>query len=140
MTTLAKVCKSDVRHSTRQGGETRILLSPVTTKATSGFLGTLDLAPGEHVSGHYHPYSDEFLFVVRGELLVEADGQLLELTADEALMLPRNTTHRFTNTGEKPVFVVFHIGPLAPSPELGHVETELVPRPDALPPKVGGPR
>ncbi|MGH3804062.1 MAG: cupin domain-containing protein [Pseudonocardiaceae bacterium] len=140
MTGLDKVRRDDARTSRRQGGEIRILLSSITTGSTAGFLGTVDLAPGDYVSGHYHPYSDEFMYVVRGALLVETGEQRLKLGADEALMMPRETPHRFTNKGDEPAFVVFHIGPLAPSPELGHVETEPVPLPDDSPPSVGGNR
>ena len=35
-------------------------------------------------------------------------------------------------------FIVFQIAPLAPSPEVGHVEVEPAPHPDAAPPSVGG--
>jgi putative monooxygenase len=138
MTTLDTVRRDDALLSTRQGGEIRILLSPITAKATAGFLGTLDLAPGDHVSGHYHPYSDEFVYVVRGTLAIDTGEQKLNVAENEAVMLPRNTPHRYTNDGEEPVFAVFAIGPLAPSPELGHVETEPVPQPDGPPPTVGG--
>jgi putative monooxygenase len=32
--------------------------------------------------------------------------------------------HRLRNTGSAPASVVFHLSPLAPRPELGHVDTE----------------
>jgi putative monooxygenase len=136
---VTKVSRADARLSTRQGGEIRILLSPISVGSTSGFLGTLDLRAGEYVSGHYHPYSDEYLYVVRGTLTVDTGEETVLVHADEALMLPRTARHRFTNRGAEPVFVVFQIGPLAPSPEVGHVETEPVPNPDGRPPAVGGP-
>lgn len=139
MTTITKIGRPDARLSTRQGGEIRILLSPISVGATSGFLGTLDLRPGEYVSGHYHPYSDEYLYVVRGTLTVDTGDETVPVHADEALMLPRTTPHRFDNHGDEPVFVVFQIGPLAPRPDLGHVETEPVPHPGGPPPAVGAP-
>lgn len=40
--------------------------------------------------------------------------------------MPVNARHRLRNTGAEPAEVVFHLGPLAPRPELGHVDTELV--------------
>jgi putative monooxygenase len=32
--------------------------------------------------------------------------------------------HRFRNVGDVEARMVFHLGPLAPRPELGHVDTE----------------
>jgi putative monooxygenase len=32
--------------------------------------------------------------------------------------------HRFRNVGSTQARMVFHLGPLAPRPELGHVDTE----------------
>jgi putative monooxygenase len=32
--------------------------------------------------------------------------------------------HRFRNVGNVEARMVFHLGPLAPRPELGHVDTE----------------
>ncbi|WP_416332575.1 hypothetical protein [Amycolatopsis echigonensis] len=35
-----------------------------------------------------------------------------------------HTPHRLVNTGDDAAFLVFHLGPLAPRPELGHVGLE----------------
>lgn len=39
-------------------------------------------------------------------------------------MVPINMRHRFRNVGGTEARMVFHLGPLAPRPELGHVDTE----------------
>ncbi len=41
-----------------------------------------------------------------------------------ALYIPIGVRHRLRNTGDEEAFAVFHLGPLAPRPELGHVDTE----------------
>ncbi|KDN22650.1 cupin domain-containing protein [Amycolatopsis rifamycinica] len=133
-----KVALADVAPNRRQGGSTRALLTPVSVGATSGFLGTIDLAPGEFVAEHYHPYSDKYLYLTRGTVLVVLNGEEIELRADEALLVTRGTRNRIVNTGDVPARAVFQISPLAPKPELGHVDTEPVPYPDAGPPRVGG--
>ena len=51
----------------RRGGELRVLLAPRTVGSTSGFMGVATLLPGERIAEHYHPYSEEFLYVVRGD-------------------------------------------------------------------------
>ena len=128
----------DVTPSTRQGGRTRALLTPKSAGATDGFLGTLDLEPGERVTEHYHPYSDKYLYVVEGQVIVQVDGEEVSLDTHQALLVTRGRRHRFENRGSTAVRIVFQISPLAPRPELGHVDTESVPHPDEAPPTVGG--
>jgi putative monooxygenase len=39
-------------------------------------------------------------------------------------MIPIDMRHRFRNVGDEEARMVFHLGPLAPNPKLGHVDTE----------------
>lgn len=133
-----KVSLHEISPTRRQGGELRALLTPNRVGATAGFMGALSVQPGEAVSEHYHPYSDEFLFVVRGWLTVRLDGESVDLGANDALMVRRGARHRMANTGAEETFVVFYLGPLAPRPELGHVDTEALPHPDEPVHEVGG--
>ena len=119
-----KVAAHEVVANRHRGGEIRVLLSPKTVGARSGFLGILRLDPGDYVTEHYHPYSEEFLYVVRGRLLVRVDTEPVELTAGEALLVPMEARHRVENVGDSPAEAVFQLSPLAPRPELGHVDTE----------------
>ncbi|RGC67595.1 hypothetical protein C5N14_17600 [Micromonospora sp. MW-13] len=120
------VAGRDVPADRRRGGELRVLLGPKTVGSTSGFMGVAVLAPGERIAEHYHPYSEEFLYVTRGAITVDLDDRPVPLAAGESLFVPVNVRHRLRNTGTEPAEVVFHLGPLAPRPELGHVDTELV--------------
>jgi putative monooxygenase len=124
----AKVAASDVEPNRRRGGDLRTMLSPATVKSTSGFMGVLTLQPGECVTEHYHPYSEEFIYLTSGQLLVRLDGEPVPLSAGEGLFIPVDTRHRLENNDDaRPAFAVFHLGPLAPRPELGHVDTEPAP-------------
>ncbi|MEV4245560.1 cupin domain-containing protein [Streptosporangium canum] len=139
----AKVAACDVAPNRRRGGDIRVVLSPKTVASTSGFMGTLTLAPGEYVAEHYHPYSEEFLYVVRGRLTARIDGaRIVELAAGEGLMVPKGLRHRVWNDGDEETHAVFHLSPLAPRPDLGHVDTEPLPRSGIAEPvpDVGGPR
>lgn len=115
---------SEVPANRRRGGDLRTVLSPGTVGGDSGFMGLAILAPGERVVEHYHPYSDEYLFAVAGEVTVDLDGVAHSLRADQGVMIPRNMRHRVRNTGAVTARIVFHLCPLAPRPELGHVDTE----------------
>ncbi|MBB5957437.1 putative monooxygenase [Saccharothrix tamanrassetensis] len=123
-TRTLKVAAGSVEPNVRRGGQIRVTLSPRTVGAGSGFGGVLDLAPGDFVTEHYHPYSEEFLHVVTGELEMLLDGEPIALTAGDSLLVPVNARHRLVNTGTSHAHVVFHLSPLAPRPELGHVDTE----------------
>ena len=114
----------DCPADTRRGGDVRTLLSPKTAGSTSGFMGVATLAPGERISEHYHPYSEEFIFVVSGGLDAQLDGESHRLGARDALLIPLNVRHRLVNDGAEDAFIVFHLGPLAPRPDAGHVDTE----------------
>lgn len=115
---------ADAAPDTRRGGVLRLLLSPRTAGSTSGFLGVASLRPGEWIAEHYHPYSEEFLYVVRGAIVVDLDGEPHPVGTEEALLIPPGTRHRLRNTAAGEAQVVYQLGPLAPRPELGHVDTE----------------
>jgi putative monooxygenase len=87
-------------------------------------MGMALIQPGERIGEHYHPYSEEFVFVVSGRLEVDLDGESHPLLPDQGLMIPVDMRHRFRNVGDTEARMVFHLGPLAPRPELGHVDTE----------------
>lgn len=123
------VVARDVPPDARRGGELRVLLGPRTVGSTSGFMGVATLQPGDRIGEHYHPYSEEFLYVTRGEIVVDLDGRAIPLGPGQALFIPVMVRHRLRNVGPDPAEAVFHLGPLAPRPELGHVDTEGVAAP-----------
>ncbi len=118
------VSRADTVPNRRRGGDIRVLLSPTSVGATAGFMGTLTLEPGEIVTEHWHPYSEEFLYCQSGDVLVTLDGEERRLTSESAVHIPIGVRHRIVNDGAGPAFFVFCNGPLAPRPELGHVDTE----------------
>ncbi|MCZ2858696.1 cupin domain-containing protein [Blastococcus sp. VKM Ac-2987] len=124
------VSRADAPPNRRRGGDIRVLLSPTSVGATAGFMGTLTLEPGEVVTEHWHPYSEEYLYCQTGDVLVTLDGEQRRLTAESAVHIPIGVRHRIVNDGTGTAFFVFLCGPLAPRPELGHVDTE--PSPGSL--------
>jgi len=135
---LRKVAADQVSANRRRGGDLRVTLSPRTVGSTSGFGGVLRLEPGEFVTEHYHPYSEEFIHVVAGEVELTVDGTVFALVLDDSLMVPINARHRMVNNGRGIARLVFHLSPLAPRPELGHVDTEPALQPQVAHPEVGG--
>jgi putative monooxygenase len=87
----------------------------------------LSLGPNETVTEHYHPYSEEFLYVVAGSMVIDLDDEPIPLSAGDALLVPIGVRHRVRNNGPGEARAVFQLSPLAPSPSLGHVDTEPLP-------------
>ncbi|GHB58169.1 16.7 kDa protein in whiE locus [Streptomyces viridiviolaceus] len=114
----------EIAPNTRRGGDLRAMLTPSTVGSTSGFMGVAIVEPGDRIAEHYHPYSEEFVYVVCGQLEVDLDGEPHPLQPEQGLMIPAHVRHRFRNVGNVEARIVFHLGPLAPSPPLGHVDTE----------------
>ncbi|MDX3097455.1 cupin domain-containing protein [Streptomyces sp. ME01-24h] len=115
----------DTAPNRRRGGDLRAMLTPTACGATSGFMGVALVDPGDRIGEHYHPYSEEFVYVVCGALEVDLDGEPHVLRPEQGLMIPPYVRHRFRNVGDTEARLVFHLGPLAPRPELGHVDTEV---------------
>ncbi|SEB70955.1 cupin domain-containing protein [Streptomyces sp. TLI_105] len=115
---------SDTEPNRRRGGDLRAMLTPATVGSTSGFMGLAIIQPGDRIGEHYHPYSEEFVYVVQGLLEVDLDGETHKLLPDQGLLIPIDVRHRFRNVGDVEARMVFHLGPLAPHPSLGHVDTE----------------
>ncbi|HEY4023214.1 MAG TPA: cupin domain-containing protein [Pseudonocardiaceae bacterium] len=135
-----KVNVEDAVPNRRRGGDIRVTLSPKTVACTSGFGGVLRLGAGEFVTEHYHPYSEEFIHVVTGEVEMTLDGQPVRLGPGDSLIVPIGVRHRLLNVGSTKVSAVFHLSPLAPRPELGHVDTETALDEAAANPDVGSVR
>lgn len=114
----------DMPADNRRGGDVRTLLSPKTVGSGSGFMGVATIPAGDWISEHYHPYSEEFIYVCSGTLTADLDGEPQEVNGGEALYIPINVKHRLKNEGSEDAFIVFHLGPLAPRPDAGHVDTE----------------
>ncbi|NBM16265.1 cupin domain-containing protein [Streptomyces sp. GC420] len=115
---------SETEPNRRRGGDLRAMLTPATVGSTSGFMGLALVQPGDRIGEHYHPYSEEFVYVVSGALEVDLDGEPHPLKVDQGLLIPPYMRHRFRNVGDVEARLVFHLGPLAPRPDLGHVDTE----------------
>jgi quercetin dioxygenase-like cupin family protein len=115
---------ADVPTNARRGGDLRTLLTPQLVGASTGFCGAVRIGPGDRVTEHYHPYSEEFIYCVRGTITADLDDEPHEVKESSGMMVPMNMRHRLRNEGDEEAFIVFHLSPLAPEPPLGHVDTE----------------
>lgn len=107
-----------------RGGELRIVLGPSNAGTLTGLMVVASIEPGERIREHYHPYSDEMVLLDRGRMLLTLDGEEHEVDEGHAFVIPRGARHRMTNIGSGGLRAVLSLGPLAPRPDLGHVDTE----------------
>lgn len=121
---LTSVSRSSVPAKTDRGGSMHVLLSPRTVETKTGFMGTLVLSPAEVYKKHYHPYSDEYIYIVNGEVTIAGDANTIVAQAGTGIFIPKDAPHRLQNTGTEDAIMVFFACPLAPRPDLGHVELE----------------
>ena len=86
-------------------------------KASSEDLGggaavfVQSIPPGFGPPEHVHADSDEFFYVLDGELDVWVDGSHAKLWSGMSSTLPRGVKHRFLNTGTRPVKVLAVVTP-----------------------------
>ena len=109
---------------TRRGSQLRTLLTPKSCGCTSGFMGVATMPVGDKITEHYHPYSEEFIYIVSGTITAQLDGISCELKTEQGLLIPIGTRHGLLNNATQDAQLVFHLGPLAPRPDMGHVDTE----------------
>ncbi|SHN08376.1 cupin domain-containing protein [Actinacidiphila paucisporea] len=123
---VSRIRADEIEPYRKRGGQLRMVLHPGSVGSRSGYMGTAVLQPGEHVVEHFHPYSEEFLFVISGDLVLEVEGENWTLAAGEGIYVPIGKRHRLRNVGTTESLTVYHIGPLAPDPSLAHVDTEVL--------------
>jgi quercetin dioxygenase-like cupin family protein/heme-degrading monooxygenase HmoA len=123
---VSRIRAEDIEPYRARGGQLRMVLHPGSVGSRSGYMGTAVLQPGEYVVEHFHPYGEEFLFVVSGDLMLEAEGEDWPVSAGEGIYVPIGKRHRLRNVGSTESLAVYHVGPLAPDPALAHVDTEVL--------------
>ena len=87
------------------GGEARLLLTGEKTNGAS-FMGRFREDPGFMTHLHYHPNTDEQVYVLEGILSVYANQQWHELGPGTLGVLPRGKPHAQGNRSDKPVHFI----------------------------------
>lgn len=120
----ARIRAADITPNHKRGGELRIVLGPGSVGCRSGYMGTTIVQPGDYVVEHFHPYSEEFLYCVHGDQVLDIEGEEWTLSEGEGMYIPIGLKHRLRNVGDTEALNVYHLGPLAPDPSLSHIDTE----------------
>jgi quercetin dioxygenase-like cupin family protein len=69
-------------------------------------LLTEDIPPGQAIPAHYHPHSEEILFIHAGHGTAWLNGREAKLGPGTIIFMPRNTGARLLNDGTEPISLV----------------------------------
>lgn len=85
----------------------------LTADETGGSISLLidEVPPQAGPPLHIHRHEDELLYVLEGEFLVQRQGEIIRLTAGQAIFLPRGIPHTFINPGAKTARVLAALTP-----------------------------
>lgn len=86
-------------------GEARVMLNAERTGGAA-WMGRFREDPGFMTGLHYHPHTDEQVYVLEGTLSVYADEHWHELEAGTLALLPKGHHHAQGNRSDKPVHFV----------------------------------
>lgn len=64
-------------------------------------FGYVEIEPGQKNPRHYHPNSDEVLYLLEGELHHSLGEEVVHLTAGTAIFIPQEMPHDAFNPGPK---------------------------------------
>ena len=64
-------------------------------------FGFVEIEPGRKNPRHYHPNSDEVLYLIEGELRHTVGENTYQLTAGTAIFIPQHAPHDAFNPGTK---------------------------------------
>ena len=67
---------------------------------------TEDIPPGQAISPHRHPHSDEIIFIHGGTGLASLAGRQATVSTGATIYMPRNTVVGLRNTGTGPLKIV----------------------------------
>src|ERR1051325_8031153 len=93
----------DVPAREERGASIRVVISPRTTGRSNYILGHAELPPGGVDEAHAHDYGEETIFVLEGEGVLQAHGEMFELRPGSCVFIPRGVVHSFRNTGSAPL-------------------------------------
>jgi mannose-6-phosphate isomerase-like protein (cupin superfamily) len=102
---------------TRSGASLLLPNGKIDVKLLSGDTGDrMTVVEQESEGGpgpplHVHYESDEWFYVLQGEMVFEMDGKQHYADTGTSLLVPMGTPHRFSNIGAKPSRILFAYSP-----------------------------
>jgi mannose-6-phosphate isomerase-like protein (cupin superfamily) len=96
---------------TPHNSEIRPLIDRTTSPITQCSLAEELLPPGCAVTPHYHRDLEEIYYIVSGFGLMTVGENSREVSAGDAVYIPRGHRHSLKNTGSEPIKLILVCGP-----------------------------
>jgi putative monooxygenase len=87
------------------------LIDRTTSPITQCSLAEEILPPGSAVTPHHHRDIEEIYYIVAGYGLMTIGQESLEVSAGDAVYIPRGHRHSLKNTGSESIKVILVCGP-----------------------------
>ena len=97
--------------NTRHGSEIRPLMDRTTSEITRCSLAEETLFPGQSVTPHHHREIEEVYYILSGRGVMRVGDEEREVTAGDAIYIPRESRHTLENTGTEPIKLLLVCGP-----------------------------
>lgn len=97
--------------NTPHGSEIRPLIDRTTSSIERCSLAEEVLPAGKSVSRHYHLETEEVYYILHGEGRMTIGSEVKEVSAGDAIFIPRGSTHTLENTGQTPMTILLVCGP-----------------------------
>jgi mannose-6-phosphate isomerase-like protein (cupin superfamily) len=96
---------------TLHGSEIRPLIDRTTSAITQCSLAEEILPPGQAVTPHQHHAIEEIYYIVEGHGVMTVGDERREVSAGDAIYVPRHHRHTLENTGTEPIKLLLVCGP-----------------------------
>lgn len=96
---------------TLHGSEIRPLMDRTTSAITQCSLAEEILLPGQEVTPHRHQTIEEIYYIVEGRGVMTVGDEQKEVSAGDAIFIPRLHRHTLKNTGTEPIKLILVCGP-----------------------------
>jgi mannose-6-phosphate isomerase-like protein (cupin superfamily) len=97
--------------NTPHGSEIRPLIDRTTSAVTRCSLAEETLPPGCAVTPHHHREIEEIYYLVSGTGVMTVGDEMREVSAGDAVFVPRDHRHALRNTGSEPIKLILVCGP-----------------------------
>ena len=96
---------------TAHNSELRPLIDRTTSSITQCSLAEEILPPGAAVTPHHHQQLEEIYYLVEGRGVMTVGDEQQEVSAGDAIYVPRHQLHTLKNTGDTPIRLLVACGP-----------------------------
>lgn len=97
--------------NTPHGSEIRPLIDRTTSSIERCSLAEEVLPIGKSVGRHHHLETEEVYYILQGEGRMTVGDDSREVSAGDAIFIPRGKAHTLENTGQLPMTILLVCGP-----------------------------